>query len=169
MKNIRIFYLKIFIYWVVKFSVYLNRHVFEMLSDFLCALLHAKSLLERGLLLKETKLLPLGANSFFLKYHVATCSEVFDLQMCFVVVVVVFCFLLFFCCCFFVVVVVLFCFVFLFVCFFLFVFFCLLLFFCCCCFFVCFFFCFFFCRFFFNYVSFRYVQLRLGNRVATFL
>ena len=68
MKNIRIFYLKIFNFWVVKFSVYLNRHVFEMLSDFLCALLHAKSLHERGLLLKETKLLPLGANSFFLKY-----------------------------------------------------------------------------------------------------
>ena len=32
MKNIRIFYLKIFIFWVVKFSVYLNRHVFEMVS-----------------------------------------------------------------------------------------------------------------------------------------
>ena len=30
MKNIRIFYLKIFIFWVVKFSVYLNRHVFLM-------------------------------------------------------------------------------------------------------------------------------------------
>ena len=35
MKNIRIFYLKIFIFWVVKFSVYLNRHVFEMHSDYL--------------------------------------------------------------------------------------------------------------------------------------
>ena len=30
MKNIRIFYLKIFIFWVIKFSVYLNRYVFEM-------------------------------------------------------------------------------------------------------------------------------------------
>ena len=30
MKNIRIFYLKIFIFWVVKFSIYLNRHVFVM-------------------------------------------------------------------------------------------------------------------------------------------
>ena len=30
MKNIRIFYLKIFIFMVVKFSVYLNRHVFVM-------------------------------------------------------------------------------------------------------------------------------------------
>ena len=28
MKNIRIFYMKIFILLVVKFSVYLNRHVF---------------------------------------------------------------------------------------------------------------------------------------------
>ena len=32
MKNIRIFYLKIFISWVVKFSVYLNRNVFVMYS-----------------------------------------------------------------------------------------------------------------------------------------
>ena len=31
MKNIRIFYLKIFIFLVVKFSVYLNRYVFVML------------------------------------------------------------------------------------------------------------------------------------------
>ena len=30
MKNIRIFYLKIFIFLVVKFSVYLNMHVFVM-------------------------------------------------------------------------------------------------------------------------------------------
>ena len=30
MKNIRIFYLKIFIFFVMKFSVYLNRHVFVM-------------------------------------------------------------------------------------------------------------------------------------------
>ena len=30
MKNIRYFYLKIFIILVVKFSVYLNRHVFVM-------------------------------------------------------------------------------------------------------------------------------------------
>ena len=30
MKNIRIFYLKIFIFLVVKVSVYLNRHVFVM-------------------------------------------------------------------------------------------------------------------------------------------
>ena len=30
MKNIRFFYLKIFIFWVVKFSVYLNRRVFVM-------------------------------------------------------------------------------------------------------------------------------------------
>ena len=30
MKNIRTFYLKIFIFLVVKFSVYLNRHVFVM-------------------------------------------------------------------------------------------------------------------------------------------
>ena len=30
MKNIRIFYLKIFIFFVVKFSVYLNRRVFVM-------------------------------------------------------------------------------------------------------------------------------------------
>ena len=33
MKNIRFFYLKIFIFWVVKFSVYLNRHVFVMSSS----------------------------------------------------------------------------------------------------------------------------------------
>ena len=32
MKNIRIFYLKIFSFLVVKFSVYLNRHVFVMVS-----------------------------------------------------------------------------------------------------------------------------------------
>ena len=31
MKNIRVFYLKIFIFLVVKFSIYLNRHVFVML------------------------------------------------------------------------------------------------------------------------------------------
>ena len=31
MKNIRIFYLKIFIFLVVKFSIYLNRHVFVMI------------------------------------------------------------------------------------------------------------------------------------------
>ena len=31
MKNIRIFHLKIFIFLVVKFSVYLNRYVFVML------------------------------------------------------------------------------------------------------------------------------------------
>ena len=30
MKNIRIFYLKIFLFLVVKFSLYLNRHVFVM-------------------------------------------------------------------------------------------------------------------------------------------
>ena len=30
MKNIRIFYLKLFQFWVVKFSVYLNRRVFVM-------------------------------------------------------------------------------------------------------------------------------------------
>ena len=30
MKNIRSFYLKIFIFLMVKFSVYLNRHVFVM-------------------------------------------------------------------------------------------------------------------------------------------
>ena len=30
MKNIRLFYLKIFIFFVVKFSVYLNRRVFVM-------------------------------------------------------------------------------------------------------------------------------------------
>ena len=30
MKNIRFFYLKIFIFLVVKFIVYLNRHVFVM-------------------------------------------------------------------------------------------------------------------------------------------
>ena len=33
MKNIRIFYLKIFVFMVVKFSVYLNRHVFVMLTS----------------------------------------------------------------------------------------------------------------------------------------
>ena len=33
MKNIRPFYPKIFIFLVVKFSVYLNRHVFVMLTD----------------------------------------------------------------------------------------------------------------------------------------
>ena len=32
MKNIRNFYLKIFIFLVRKFSVYLNRHVFVLLS-----------------------------------------------------------------------------------------------------------------------------------------
>ena len=32
MKNIRIFYLKIFIVLVVKFSAYLNRYVFVMIS-----------------------------------------------------------------------------------------------------------------------------------------
>ena len=37
MKNIRIFYLKIFIFLVVKFSVYLNRHVFVMDFDILRA------------------------------------------------------------------------------------------------------------------------------------
>ena len=30
MKNIRIFYLKMFIFFVIKFSVYLNRRVFVM-------------------------------------------------------------------------------------------------------------------------------------------
>ena len=33
MKNIRIFYLKIFIFLVLKFSVYLNRRVFLMRTD----------------------------------------------------------------------------------------------------------------------------------------
>ena len=33
MKNIRFFYLKIFIFLVVKFSVYLNWHVFVMSSS----------------------------------------------------------------------------------------------------------------------------------------
>ena len=33
MKNIRIFYLKIFLFLVVKFSIYLNRHVFVILRD----------------------------------------------------------------------------------------------------------------------------------------
>ena len=33
MKNIRIFYLKIFIFLVVKFSEYLNRRVFEMVNQ----------------------------------------------------------------------------------------------------------------------------------------
>ena len=33
LKNIRIFYLKIFIFLVVKFSVYLNRHVFVMARE----------------------------------------------------------------------------------------------------------------------------------------
>ena len=32
MKNIRIFYLKIFLFLVVKFSIYLNRHVFVMIG-----------------------------------------------------------------------------------------------------------------------------------------
>ena len=35
MKNIRIFYLKIFIFLVVKFSVYLNRYVFVMTTTML--------------------------------------------------------------------------------------------------------------------------------------
>ena len=35
MKNIRIFYLKIFNFLVVKFSIYLNRHVFIMFFLFL--------------------------------------------------------------------------------------------------------------------------------------
>ena len=34
MKNIRFFYLKIFIVLVVKFSVHLNRHVFVMVNCF---------------------------------------------------------------------------------------------------------------------------------------
>ena len=34
MKNIEFFYLKIFIFLVVKFSVYLNRHVFVMFDDY---------------------------------------------------------------------------------------------------------------------------------------
>ena len=44
MKNIRIFYLKIFIVLVVKFSVYLNRHVFVMvrLQDCLLYITHLK-------------------------------------------------------------------------------------------------------------------------------
>ena len=33
MKNIRIFYMKIFPFLVVKFSIYLNRHVFVMTYD----------------------------------------------------------------------------------------------------------------------------------------
>ena len=32
MKNVRIFYLKIFLFLVVKFSIYLNRRDFEMLT-----------------------------------------------------------------------------------------------------------------------------------------
>ena len=36
MKNIRYFYLKIFSFWVVKFSVYLNRHVFVMHTNIIC-------------------------------------------------------------------------------------------------------------------------------------
>ena len=35
MKNIRVFHLKIFSFLKVKFSIYLNRHVFVMLSIFL--------------------------------------------------------------------------------------------------------------------------------------
>ena len=34
MKNIRIFYLEIFPFLVVKFSIYLNRHVFVMYDKF---------------------------------------------------------------------------------------------------------------------------------------
>ena len=44
MKNIRIFYLKIFIFLVVKFSVYLNRHVFVMYMWHLTAFKIAVSL-----------------------------------------------------------------------------------------------------------------------------
>ena len=35
MKNIRIFYLKIFNFLVVKFSIYLNRHVFVMTTEYI--------------------------------------------------------------------------------------------------------------------------------------
>ena len=38
MENIRIFYLKIFIFLVAKFSVYLNRHVFIMFSSLILPL-----------------------------------------------------------------------------------------------------------------------------------
>ena len=33
MKNVRIFYLKIFLFLVVKFSIYLNRRVFVMIFE----------------------------------------------------------------------------------------------------------------------------------------
>ena len=46
MKNIRTFYLKIFIFMVVKFSVYLNRHVFVM-----CRLLQLCVSVLKGLIL----------------------------------------------------------------------------------------------------------------------
>ena len=36
MKNIRVFYLKIFIFLVVKFTVYLNRHVFVIVTSTHC-------------------------------------------------------------------------------------------------------------------------------------
>ena len=36
MKNIRVFYLEIFNFLVIKFSLYLNRHVFVMLTGVCC-------------------------------------------------------------------------------------------------------------------------------------
>ena len=48
-KKYQNFYLKIFIFMVVKFSVYLNRHVFVMYQSSLFTSLLIKSLLKRGL------------------------------------------------------------------------------------------------------------------------
>ena len=64
MKNIRVFYLKIFSFLELKFSIYLNRRVFVMsgitfMSSF--AFLHTKSLLKKGSALK-------GDNFFLLEY-----------------------------------------------------------------------------------------------------
>ena len=58
------------LFLVVKFSIYLNRHVFVMgrqiVCHFACLPVH-QTPSEKGSTLKGKELLPLGASSFFLK------------------------------------------------------------------------------------------------------
>ena len=79
MKNIRIFYLKIFTFLVEKFSVCLNRHVLvfffifyfdkgDNFYDFPPAFLYAHQFpSKKGSTLKRKNLLPTGAYSFLLE------------------------------------------------------------------------------------------------------
>ena len=61
MKNIRVFLSEIFQYLEVKFSIYLNKHVFVM---FLFAFLHTRPIFKRGLPLKKIICSPMKVHPF---------------------------------------------------------------------------------------------------------